>query len=440
MKKFLLVLLCTVCMTASARVDLSQFRGKQIKTSSLNKALMVKSFESQLASAPYSYSPVARNSKPARAAQKRIDASKAYGTIIESTYNDYTKQGMGAFYMTSEVTLESIEDNFVLVEADPDEGIDEVTHPVNVSLQGMMQGLIPELVGYQDVDADTLWIPAQMALQDETYGAMALFGFVPGQEEGYVGLCDSVVFKMVTEADGSIGYKLADNLIGFGLLMLEGEYRGSLYDGLYEENMLLHQPNMIAFYQTHSMDQQENWSDFENGEPKYVYLQDTGDTYRVHGFPNIMFNVDMVLTMYPGEEENSFEVEMPQDMIYYSRNNAMIILANFSEEAKINDPVIGTINDGIFEFGTRNEQGSFDYATFAPCFITQDTEGNRSLRWWGLESSMHRLVPFNKVEGINTVLSPSASAAMGQFNLAGQRVNAATKGINIQNGVKALVK
>lgn len=459
MKKFLLFLLCTVCMTAAAqRIDLSQYRGKQVKMTAPQKVLKAQQLRKDLQAAPFSYTQQPQALKH-RGVRKQADASKVYNQVIESTYNDYTRQGWGTFYITKNVEFEAIDDQWLMAEADEEAGTPEVTHPVNVAIHGLYQGLCQELAGYIDAANDSLWVPAQIAYVDDTYGQMAIFGMIPGQEEGYVGLTDSVHFKLVTDEFGSIGYELSEPLIGYCLYMLEGEYAGYIYDSFTSEDFRLHQPNYLFSYSTNSTDRDSGeFVGWEEAEPQGVYLENTGDAYRVHGFPNVLFNADAVLDMYPGEEEGTFEVPFTQDMIYYSGQGIMIFIGNYAggADGKL-DPSIsgeGYITENgtfVFAYPAANEDGTakvdeegkqlYEYERFFPgAYQTStDSEGQEttSLIWWGMLMGRMQMTPLTLVEGINTVIAPT-TAKTGSFNLVGQRINAATRGITIQNGVKVL--
>lgn len=460
MKKFLLFLLCTVCMTAAAeRISLSQYRGKQVKMTAPQQVLKAQQLRKDLQSAPYSYSQMPQASKQRVSSKNQVKAS-AYNQVIESTYNDYTQQGWGTFYIAKYVDFVQISDNWVMAEADEELGTPEVTHPVNVSIQGLYQGLCQELVGYIDTANDSLWVPAQIAYTDQTYGQMAIFGMTPGEQEGYVGLTDSIHFKLVEDEFGTVGYELTEPLIGYCLFMLEGEYAGYIYDSFTSENFRLHQPNYLFTYSTNSIPRDsEEFAGWQEEEPQGVYVENTGDAYRVHGFPNVLFTVDAVLDMYPGEEEGTFEVPFTQDMIYYTAQNIMVFLGNYAGGADGRlDPTIsgeGYIKeDGTFVFAypAYNEDGTpkvdeesgkpvYEYERFFPgAYQTStDSEGQEttSLIWWSMLMGRMQMTPLNLIEGVNTVLAPTA-AQTGSYNLAGQRINAATRGISIQNGVKVL--
>lgn len=460
MKKFLLFLLCTVCMTAAAeRINLSQYRGKQVKMAAPQQVLKAQQFRKNLESAPFSYSQMPQATKQRVSSKHQVKAS-AYNQVIESTYNDFTRQGWGTFYIAKYVDFVQINDTFLMAEADEEAGTPEVTHPVNVSIQGLLQGLCQELVGYIDTANDSLWIPAQIGYVDETFGQMALLGMIPGEEEGYVGLVDSIHFKLVEDEFGAVGYELSEPLIGYCLFMLEGEYANSIYDAFTSENFRLHQPNYLFTYSTNSLvEGTDDFAGWKEEEPQGVYVENTGDVYHVHGFPNIAFTVDAVLDIYPSEEGSIFEVPFTQDMIYYSGASSMVFLGNYAGDAEGRlDPTIsgeGYIKeDGTFVFAypAYNEDGTpkvdeesgkpvYEYESFFPGFFktTTDSEGQETtgLRWFGMLMGRMQMTPLTLIEGVDTVLAPT-TAHTGSYNLAGQRINAATRGISIQNGVKVL--
>lgn len=441
MKKFLLLILCTMCMTAvNARYELTalstQFQGKQaIKGACLaDKAVLAERQQMSFEAAKKA----STTKKSVRRQVSPAGCPLVARPMIESVYNDYSteEEQIDPFYTAAPVTFSACDETVTNI-------FTEEEVKCNIRIEGIFNGYGQEVYGYFDAVNDTLHIPGQIIYTHQTYGSFATACMVVDAEDN-AELMPWMTYDVHEDADSHLlsltthqieGYEQTVNVT----YIVDGDYAGQLWSVYWDDEFSYHQPNYTMHFQTRQINSQtESWDPWSEEQTCPVYVEDFGDSFMVHNwYHDFYYGALNTVLMANMTSETEFEVPFLQPVVYYQ--GTMISLANMRGDEP-NDPATGFIaENGTYFFGAVGTDPETQQPFFDPMavFITPD-DGSR---WYGVIDGYIVLTPEEyDPEGVNTVLAPEANKAYQPYNLAGQRVNAAAKGIQVRGGEKFLQK
>lgn len=281
-----------------------------------------------------------------------------------------------------------------------------------------------DVIGEYSAEDGLIYVPAQICYQHETYGEFDLFCISEG-ETGY-DITEEITYT-VFEEDG-VRY-LQQNEAGLLIYMADySEQQGSQQNWMVGWDTYCISTNARLYFSEYDSNS-KSWTDMQIE----TFVEDWGDAMSIYNFcdRNAQFSISI-------NDDYTFNSQCPQDIFYYTSQNDWVKMYSYywneNEEAENELTWTGFIGDnGVYVFGLPLEDGNMDWNYFFPGFAGGDY-------WFGKIYAAVQLVPYNseyaESDGIDTVVAPEFAKTI--FNLAGQRVNTYTKGINIENGKKVL--
>lgn len=332
-----------------------------------------------------------------------------------------------------------------------------------VEISGLFRGFGQSVVGFYDAEAGTLTVPAEQYVGDFDYNGTPLCLVVYGCEDAGDG--EHLNFLGDFNEDGSLGEGGLDDLVfnvveeeGSTFLIMETGWCLMAYTSLDEdgENLgtltysfdgeTLNQCNWgVSFYGSYLTGNSSNpWSEWERKQaPVYAELFD--DSVVFYGFEN-QFTIEIGLDAATGS------CTLPNQPVYVEGDKTFgvhVLVPNAEGKLVVTNgeaelPGVYMPENEYVGLYTRDEAGETTDDYFLLCTEYEEGVGAYMLgeyvavEFCSMNSPVADQVIPDLVDGINTVLAPAATAKKGNFNLAGQRVNTYTKGINIENGKKVV--
>lgn len=433
MKKFLLSLLCTMCMiSANARIEMKMAaisgNEKMELRKSMQKAAPVKHEATYLTgiAAPRHY---------AKAPRRVSGQAVFYFDMIETVLNEI--EGHDAFYTSAPVTITRLEEPVKVVNQ-----LSEVEEECNTLLENIYDGYGQEVYANYNAEESTLYVPAQIIYTHQTYGQFVNVGYPtdPEAEEWIAGTYYNVVEEEETHSLSIVpNDEINDRAVILMVDYLDEQGAPYVWSFYSTDNASYHQPTHTMYYATRSVNEEGTaFLDWETEQQCPVYVEDLGDALYFHNFHSDYY-YGALNTMFVANVtgEDTFEVPFPQLFLVTNMNGSVTELTFCDYRETESNPdgfkngVI--INGNNYIFGQLNEENNIDPIVM---FMSPD----RGSRWFGIIDGYIQIIntPIDP-EGVNTVLAPVAKSE-ATFNLQGQRVNAAQQGVVVRNGQKTLVK
>ncbi|MDO4211102.1 MAG: hypothetical protein Q4D23_05225 [Bacteroidales bacterium] len=330
-------------------------------------------------------------------------------------------------------------------------------------MSGLFRGFGSEVYGIYDEEAKTITIPADSFVGTYEYQGTLMYlclnSVEAAEEEGYFnyrGEFDEegnpielypVVFNAEETEDG-LTLSIAEGgwfLNAYSSLDEDAEYLGGWAADA--DGEILHKANALGTYWFCEVGD-GGWTDWAKGEEEY-YVEKYDESMMIYGVRG-QYVIEISYDKGTGEAEL-----VNQPLWYYSSQNLWFKVFGCYLEPGINEQGeqvnyirIGAGDDfavpGIYEDSqdyfalyALNEAGDPKSQCFYIC-TEPDADGYayfdsviQGLEIYGMCGEAYK-----EQYGIHSVLAPTAKA--GSYNLAGQRVNTYTKGINIENGKKVV--
>lgn len=434
MKKFLLSLLCTMCMiSANARIEMKMApisgNEKMELRKSMQKAAPVKPEATYLTgiAAPRHY---------AKAPRRVSGQAVFYFDMIETVLNEY--DGYDPFYTSAPITVTRLEEPVKVVNFANEEEVE-----CNTLLEGIYDGYGQEVYANYNAEESTLYVPAQVIYTHQTYGQFINVGY-PTDPEATEWIAGTYYNVVEEEETHSLSIVPNDEINERAVLLMVDyvdEESGEPYVWSYysTDDTAYHQPTHTMYYATRSINEAgDGFLDWETEQQCPVYVEDLGDALYFHNFHSD-FYYGALNTMFVANVtgDDTFEVPFPQLVLVTNQNGTIYEITYCDYRQTESNPdgfkngVI--INGNNYIFGQLNEENNIDPIVM---FMSPD----RGSRWYGIIDGYIQIIntPIDP-EGVNTVLAPVAKSE-ASFNLQGQRVNAAQQGVVVRNGQKTLVK
>lgn len=295
-----------------------------------------------------------------------------------------------------------------------------------LELDGICGGYA-NVLGIFDEATSTITIPCQMGWEHETYGACYTVGFESVSEDGsFTPSADQEIVLQVSEDENGYYFEFAEGYVGMGIYLADqekaGEYAGYLYTS--EVGTVFNKANFIVFDEYRLLSNEGGW---EQADAYPVFLEWIDDTtLYYHNFlgSNVEVNFD---------EEGNGTISTAQKVLYNSRDDIWFRPVAWD----IADQGINYNPDREIIHCFFNSKGYFLVADPEAMEWEYYVLGCDEGYYFPLITSTIAMPVEEYINGISSVTVPSALNNT-YYNLAGQRINKAVKGINIENGVKVV--
>jgi len=384
----------------------------------------------------------------------KVEASEGIaGTYIMDYYTTFKKE----FVTSSEFTITN---ETGVMTPYYDEGGTPEDFNYNVKLTGFTYA--PAVAyGYYDAEEQTLTIPQQTIYTNDKYGRIVLFG-VSEAEGKLAHFMDGIAFDV--EDDGTLSLITdteteGEEVCGFYNYLVDYEDGGAWNFGFDLEVFV---PNATMYYTTTGEDLGGNGSSWAKVQ-KRVNVEDWGTALTVHNFLGLCpISVDVdgnnVAIKY-GQQVDDYDYTKDEVAYGYmklvgcaidgssiKRNYDAKALNGFATKTgydfyKTEHREAWTDEEGDHKEGDYFVDDDPNFIRyFAVATNPNEQGGAYSLGWCcNLYIDIDEKVDAAIAEGINEVNAASKSSKM-TYNLMGQKVNGAVKGLVIRDGKKFVVK
>lgn len=416
MKKFLLFACVACCaMSMNAQVNMNKVDATNLQE------MNVTNFKAAKAAQSASASVAAAPAQKVAVCEGKDNSHTLYGKFIEIFPEGDLVYG-----------------NNVITEPE----VDAETGAPLVKFSGTFKGWGQEVYGIYDKDAKTVTVPAEQFVGTADYNGMELYLYafqaLPSEEEGKLNLggewdeegnlieWHDLVYDVKTDDNGALYLELQEG--GWCLLAVDGMGEDAQTLGVWTSDLeghMLNKANWTAHYYACYVGA-SGWGEWEE-KNEDVYVEKFDDAMIVNGFEGqFVFEVGLdAATNYAGLQN--------QDVFYYGSLDRMYSIWGVDKSIT---------ND--YDFTTEGYYDSEkEYVAF---YDMESGKGKQIYICTPYEEGVgaYMLGTFDGIElwsmcgelGIDTVLAPDTKK--GNYNLAGQRVNTYTKGINIEAGKKVV--
>lgn len=384
----------------------------------------------------------------------KVEASEGIaGTYIMDYYTTFKKE----FVTSSEFTITN---ETGVMTPYYDEGGTPVDFNYNVKLTGFTYSSAVAY-GYYDAEEQILTIPQQTIYTHDTYGRIVLFG-VSEAEGKLAHFMDGVAFDV--EDDGTLSLVTeteteGEEVCGFYNYLVDYAEGGAWNFGFDLEVFV---PNATLYYTTTGKNLGGNGSSWGKVQ-KRVNVEDWGTALTVHNFLGLCpISVDVdgdnVAIKY-GQQVDDYDYSKvdPDDPVDYGfmklvgcalegtsikRDYEAKALNGFATKTgyeffKTEHREAWTDEEGDHEEGDYLVDDDPNYIRYFAVATNAGEQGAYSMGWCcNLYIEIDEMAD---AEGINEVNAASKSSKM-TYNLMGQKVNGAVKGLVIRDGKKFVVK
>lgn len=460
MKKGLLMLMAALMVAVGANAQAKKITGMERCYKSLASKTEAK------VAAPATVNAVSMVNTTKNTAGRRAAADVA-GTYILEAATNYDRDFTG----TSQFTIEAETGTITLDQYKQDEATGQYpTFDYNVKLTGFTHSSATAY-GFYDEAESTIFIPVQTLFTyksgDTDYGRIVFSSFVFTAEG------DPTLYgyemTLIINNDGTVEIDEGDfTEEAQEDPSLEGAYIGGFYN--FMPDYLAPSGNPYAW--NYGLDAEifipnatqgdtevhltsSGWGDWADAQYA-VNVEDYGNELVVHNFfglipLSITIDGDKASVKCPVKVDDYDYADEGEDPDYLQIHQWDAAFENIIDGAITGN--VGQLEDGrkILEFYDTeykeawtddkgdHEAGNYIITDYTKWFMVHTNYGENGARWWGEARNVY-LIWGEKTTGINAISNAPVKATGKTYNLMGQEVNGAAKGIVIRDGKKMLVK